>query len=187
VYQRTHPFFFTSRSIFVVAWNPREHQDMHGAVEEFVQAVLTRAPEAPVAFVSTHADQGIAPRGVREALDSFGLPGAKHLHVSCKDGSGIEALTKHLRDLAQSLPHMEQRVPRKYAGLERVLKGLKAPAGAVPIEQVPLSCQLDPQPVDIDEDEVRTNFLLVGDDSVTSRKEGLLSSARRVRQRVGKF
>ena len=161
MYQRTHPFFFTSRSIFVVLWNPRERQDMHGAVEEFVQTVQTRAPNAPVAFVSTHADEGIAPCGVREALESFGLPEAKHLPVSCKDGSGIEDLKKHLRELAQSLPHMEQRVPRKYVDLARVLKGLKAPAaGAVPIEQAAFSCQLDPQPVDINEDEVGNISLL---------------------------
>ena len=154
MYQRTHPFFFTSRSVFVVLWNPRERQDMHAAVEEFVQTVQTCAPDAKVAFVSTHADEGIAPHGVQEALASFGMQGAKHLHVSCKDGSGIEALTKHLRELALSLPHVEQRVPLSYIGLERVLKGLAAPAGAVPIEPVAFSCMMDPQPVDIDEDEV---------------------------------
>ena len=160
MYQRTHPFFFTSRSVFVVLWNPRERQDMHAAVEEFVQTVQTRAPDAKVAFVSTHADEGIAPHGVQEALASFGMQGAKHLHVSCKDGSGIEALTKHLRELALSLPHVEQRVPFSYIGLERVLKGLCKPAGAVPIEDVVSLCartwdHLDRQPGDTDEDEVR--------------------------------
>jgi hypothetical protein len=163
VYQRTHPFFFTSRSVFVVLWNPRERQDMHAAVEEFVQTVQTRAPDAKVAFVSTHADEGIAPHGVQEALASFGMQGAKHLHVSCKDGSGIEALTKHLRELALSLPHVDQRVPQSYIGLERVLKGLGgAPAGAVPIEEVACSCMADPQPVDIGVDEVRcATYILV--------------------------
>ena len=154
MYQRTHPFFFTSRSVFVVLWNPRHCQDMHDAVDEFVQTVQTRAKDAKVAFVSTHADEGIAPHGVPEALERFGMPGAKHFHVSCKDGSGIEDLTKHLRELALSLPHVEQRVPQSYIGLERVLKGLHTACGAVPIEQVSDSCAMDPQPIDMDEDEV---------------------------------
>ena len=155
MYQRTHPFFFTSRSVFVVLWNPRERQDMHAAVEEFVQTVQTRAPDAKVAFVSTHADEGITPHGVQEALTSFGMQGAKHLHVLCKDGSGIEALTKHLSELALARPHVEQRVPQSYIGLGRVLKGLGGtPAGAVPIEDVTSFCARDRQPVDIEEDEV---------------------------------
>jgi internalin A len=154
VYHRTHPFFFTSRSVFVVLWNPRERQDMHAAVEEFVQTVQTRAPYAKVVFVSTHADEGISPHGVHEALASFGLQGARHFHVSCKDGSGIEALIKHLRELALSLPHVEQRVPLSYIGLERVLKGLGQPAGAVPMQDVALLCATDRLPVDIGEDEV---------------------------------
>ena len=158
MYQRTHPFFFTSRSVFVVLWNPRERQDMHAAVEEFVQTVQTRAPDAKVAFVSTHADEGIAPHGVHEALASFGMQGAKHLHVSCKDGSGIEDLTKHLRELALSLPHVEQRVPQSYIGLERVLRGLAARAGVVPIEDVASFCEMPSdsrEPFHIEEDEVR--------------------------------
>ena len=154
MYQRTHPFFFTSRSIFVVLWNPRERQDMLAAVEEFVLTVQARAPEAKVAFVSTHADQGVAACGVREALAGFGMPDAKHFAVSCKDGSGIEDLTTHLRELALSLPHVEQRVPQSYLDLERVLKRLGAPGGAVPIAQVVSCCQADLQPVRIAEDEV---------------------------------
>ena len=155
MYQRTHPFFFTSRSVFLVIWNPRHRQKMHAAVDEFVQTVQTRAPDAKVAFVSTHADEGIAPHGVSEALASFGMPGAKHFHVSCKDGSGIEDLTKHLRELALSLPHVEQRVPLSYIGLERVLKSLVGTAGgAVHIDDIFVSCMIGPQPIDIDENTV---------------------------------
>ena len=63
--------------------------------------------------------------------------------------------TKHLRELALALPHVEQRVPQSYIGLGRVLKGLGGtPAGAVPIEDVTSFCARDRQPVDIEEDEV---------------------------------
>ena len=114
---------------------------MYPAVEEFIQSVRTRAPRAPVVFVSSHADQGIAPCGVEEALKEFEMHNTKHFHVSCKDGTGMDDLIKHLRQLANNL-NIEQRVPQSFIELERILKNdFPTPGGAVPLHQVLRACQ----------------------------------------------
>ena len=86
------------------------------------------------------------------------LQDARHFHVSCKDGTGIQDLIKHLRRVVIRLPHVQQEVPQSYLDLERVLqKSIIAhhvPYEVVPLSQVIISCHLDPVPVQMDEDQV---------------------------------
>ena len=158
MYKQTNSYFFSSNSVFLALWNPRAQQDMQLALSEYVQAVQTRSPGAQVVFVSTHADTRVEPTGVDAALQQLKLQDAKHFHVSCKDGTGIQDLIKHLRRVVMRLPHVQQEVPRSYLDLERVLKksiiAHHVPYEVVPLRRVIISCHLDPVPVQMDEDQV---------------------------------
>ena len=67
---------FTARCVYAVVWNPRVHDV--DTLAQYVLAVRSRAPDAPLVFVSTHADVVGAPAGVRAALHDLRAAGASH-------------------------------------------------------------------------------------------------------------
>ena len=103
LYMSTNPLFFAPRGIYMLVWNPRTDQSVLEAVGDCLSAVRSRAPDrafAPLVLVSTRADEFPAPAGADEALRQLGEAGARHFHVSSKDGQGIAELSAHLARLA---------------------------------------------------------------------------------------
>ena len=139
LYMSTNPLFFAPRGIYMLVWNPRTDQSVLEAVGDCLSAVRSRAPDrafAPLVLVSTRADEFPAPAGADEALRQLGEAGARHFHVSSKDGQGIAELSAHLARLALALPGAGRPVPQCYVDLEQRLRAIPdAPCGAVPVSR----------------------------------------------------
>ena len=134
-YLVTHPFFFRRRlAMYAVVCKPSDGGAPGSSVREYVGAIHSRAPGAPIVFISTHADVAAASAGHESALQSLVPGGARHFAVSSRTGAGMGALTEFLIGQARTLPHAAQRYPRAVRELESRLTSLlpsESPYGGV--------------------------------------------------------
>jgi len=119
-YQTTHQFFFSQRSLYVVAWNGGMNFATSG-VETWLKNIQGIAPQAPILLVATHLDQR-APR-----LD---LPTLKRTYpqivglypLSNKDSRGLAEFKQALAEVASQLPHLKEQWPTSWLATEQALR-----------------------------------------------------------------
>jgi hypothetical protein len=54
IYMNTHLLFFSSEVVYLVIWNPRQH-DHHSFITNYLNMIRNYAPTAPVILITTHA------------------------------------------------------------------------------------------------------------------------------------
>ena len=127
-YLNTHPIFFTTRSIYVAVFNVRANDD--AKLDSYLRHILATCScedLPPVIVVGTRGKEVCALtehqmqrlRGVYPNIVGY------H-HIDSSDGSGVIALSDALEELALSLPHVTEEVPRKYKQLENSLQELQS-------------------------------------------------------------
>ena len=122
VYRVSHQFFFTSRALYLVAWNARQGQEQD-EVEGWLHRIRLRVGgDARALLVATHCDER------RPELDYPHLervfPGmlAGAFEIDSRTGRGIDELRRVIGAEAARLPQMGQLLsPRWVAAREEVL------------------------------------------------------------------
>ena len=111
VYRPTHQLFFSAPAVFLVVWKPREGPQQ-GLVEEWIQLIVRREPDAKILVVATHGGpQQRQPDIDRQRLwDLFGTETVvDFFHVESRpddhgERCGIEALKRAIARVAATLP-----------------------------------------------------------------------------------
>jgi Leucine-rich repeat (LRR) protein len=137
IYNATHQFFLTKRSLYLVTWNARLGIEQ-GRLHYWLETIKALAPEAPILLVATHIDER-APDLNYIALKEEYPQLVGHLSVSNAKGRGIEELQTALTEIALQLPIMGQPWPQKWLQLEERLLAL--PEHHIPIEEYLQCCQ----------------------------------------------
>jgi internalin A len=122
----THQFFLTNRSLFLVVWNAR-HGFEQGRLYYWLDTVKTRAPEARILLVATHADQRTADLPFAELQANYGDQILGHFTVSNKtpDDPGIAGLREAIRSAAANpdcLPLMGERWPKPWLAARKAVR-----------------------------------------------------------------
>jgi internalin A len=130
VYMNTHSLFFSTRTVFMIVWNPRQHEN-ETMLFLYFNTVRNCSPLAPIILVSTHAkDTSRMSDGTLEAFEEkFGPPAgfgpiSCYHHIDSYNGFGIQELKRDMVKVALQLPHVTQRIPRIFKKLEAGLKEL---------------------------------------------------------------
>ncbi len=119
IYQATHQFFLTKRSLYVVVWNARLGMEQ-GRLHYWLETIKALAPDAPVLLVATHIDE--RPPDLNYQLYKNAYPQlVGNLSVSNKNGEGLAQLQKELVDQALCLPLMGQPWPQRWLEAEKTL------------------------------------------------------------------
>jgi GTPase SAR1 family protein len=110
VYRITHQFFFSSRSVYLVVWRPREGKD-ENAVESWINRIRLRVgQEAKVIVVATHGDERRAELDWESLRQRFGAMLSGFSVVDNKSGNGIEQLREIVGAIAGALPQIGEPV-----------------------------------------------------------------------------
>ena len=88
IYQATHQFFLTDRSLFILVWDAR-HGHEQGRLPYWLETIRARAPESPVLIVAAHVDERDADVPRAELMRQYPQV-VGHFEVSNTDGRGIE-------------------------------------------------------------------------------------------------
>ncbi len=119
IYNATHQFFLTKRSLYVVVWNARLGAEQ-GRLHYWLNTIQALAPDSPVLLVATHIDERAPDLNFQLYKEVYPqLVG--NLSVSNKSGAGLTALKTMLIDQALRLPLMGQPLPQKWLAVEKVL------------------------------------------------------------------
>ena len=111
VYRPTHQLFFSAPAVYLVVWKPREGPEQD-RVEEWIQLVKLREPEARMFIVATHGGpEGRQPDMDRQVIwDKFGRDRVlEFFHVENEpdeisgERTGIPALQKAIFDEAERI------------------------------------------------------------------------------------
>ena len=130
VYMNTHTLFFSARTIFMIVWNPRQHEN-EAQLYVYFHTVRNCSPDAPIVLVSTHAKD--TSKMADSTLDAFdrrfgkkaGLgPIMCYHHIDSSNGLGVQELKKDLVRVALQQPYVVQRIPRSFGKLEAGLHEL---------------------------------------------------------------
>jgi GTPase SAR1 family protein len=119
IYQATHQFFMTGRSLYLVIWNARVGVEQ-GKLDHWLRNIQVRAPDAPVLLVATHIDQQPADFNFGRYKEAFPQI-VDWIGVSNKHSTNIDMLRQKIAELASQLPLMEQQWPERWVTVEQAL------------------------------------------------------------------
>ncbi len=105
-YYITHQFFFSPRALYCLVWRPRKGHSA-GNVEEWMERIERRVPNARVLVISTHCDEPGNPELDEGDLQSkFGEMIAGFHAIDNKSGTGIPELLEAIGKEASGLEQM---------------------------------------------------------------------------------
>ncbi len=105
-YYITHQFFFSPRTLYCLVWRPRKGHSA-GNVEEWMERIERRVPNARVLVISTHCDEPGNPELDEGDLQSkFGEMIAGFHAIDNKSGTGIPELLEAIGKEASGLEQM---------------------------------------------------------------------------------
>lgn len=122
VYQATHQFFFTHRSLYLVVISSRRG-DNESRLHHWINLVDTLSDSAPIIIVANKQDQH------RLTLDERALK-AQYPNLqavvatSCTVGSGIDDLRQTIAAALAHLPHLNDTFPTAWFGLKQRLEAM---------------------------------------------------------------
>ncbi len=112
IYHATHQFFFSNRSLFILAWNTI-HEYEQGKLYDWLDNIKAIAPDSPILIVGTHTDQRPTKLPFSQLQTKY--PQVKaHFGVSSTDNIGFEDLRTAIADHASELPLMGQEWPKSW-------------------------------------------------------------------------
>lgn len=133
IYMNTHLLFFSSDVMYLVIWNPRQH-DHHSFISVYLNMIRNYSPSAPVILVTTHAKDTskITDYTLSIINNQFSSTGKNpgygpiccYHHVDSQTGIGIQELKRDILKYSLQQPWVVQRVPKIYKKLEIGLKEL---------------------------------------------------------------
>ena len=130
IYMNTHSLFFSERAVFVLVWNPRQHEDQ-ASLDLFFRTIRNASPKAPIILVSTHAKD--TSKTADNILDSFherfGPPSgygkiACYHHIDSSTGIGMPELKADICKVVLRQKFVTQKIPKSFKRLEGGLKDL---------------------------------------------------------------
>jgi len=128
VYRPTHQLFFSAPAVYLVVWKPREGPQQ-GFVEDWINLIKRRAPEAKILVVATHGgpDERQPDIDSYEIIHRFGKDTVLNcLHVDSNPhatDNGIDELKEAIARIAADLPGVRDKVPAKWQQLRAELEG----------------------------------------------------------------
>ena len=130
VYTNTHSLFFSERTVFILVWNPRQHENQ-ASLDLFFHTIRNASPKAPIILVSTHSkDTSKASDGVLDSFNErFGPPSgfgkiACYHHIDSSTGVGIQELKTDICKISLRQKFVTQKIPKSYKRLEGGLSDL---------------------------------------------------------------
>lgn len=137
VYQATHQFFFTHRSLYLVVISSRRG-DNESRLHHWLRLVSSLSDSAPIIVVANKQDQ------YRLALDERALKAQypnllSVVATSCTVGTGIDDLHQTIAAALSHLPHLNDTFPTAWFGLKQRLEAM--PRSYITYEQYCDYCQ----------------------------------------------
>ena len=124
VYQATHQFFFTSRSLYLVVINARTGEQ-ESRLHHWLKLVASLSNNAPVIIVVNKQDEHTLSLNERELKHKY--PNLLHIiPTSCVTGQGIPQLREAIAEALNHLPHINDQFPTAWFGLKAQLEAMDA-------------------------------------------------------------
>ncbi|MBE2223445.1 MAG: leucine-rich repeat domain-containing protein [Anaerolineae bacterium] len=124
VYQATHQFFFTSRSLYLVVINARTGEQ-ESRLRHWLKLVASLSDNAPVIVVVNKQDEHTLALDERELKHKY--PNLLHvIATSCTSGAGIDQLRQAIADTLPQLPGINDSFPTAWFGLKAQLEAMDA-------------------------------------------------------------
>jgi len=124
VYQATHQFFFTSRSLYLVVINARTGEQ-ESRLRHWLKLVASLSDNAPVIIVVNKQDIHALTLDERELKHKY--PNLLHvIATSCTSGAGIDDLRQAIAAALPQLPGINDSFPIPWFGLKRQLEAMDA-------------------------------------------------------------
>lgn len=122
VYQATHQFFFTSRSLYLVVINARTGEQ-ESRLRHWLKLVGSLSDNAPVIIVVNKQDEHALSLNERELKHKY--PNLLHIiPTSCTTGQGIPELREAIAEALSQLPHLNDQFPIAWFGLKAQLEAM---------------------------------------------------------------
>ena len=122
VYQATHQFFFTSRSLYLVVINARTGEQ-ESRLRHWLKLVGSLSNNAPVIVVVNKQDEHALSLNERELKHKY--PNLLHIILtSCTTGQGISELREAIAEALSQLPHLNDQFPTAWFGLKAQLEAM---------------------------------------------------------------
>jgi len=119
----THQFFLTKRSLYLFVWDPRKEEETRG-FDYWLNAVKLFGAGSPLIMVMNKADIRI--KHIDEASFQDKFPNIARFHqVSCVTGHHISELTETIRIALCGMPHLLDRLPKRWMDIRSELKARK--------------------------------------------------------------
>jgi internalin A len=126
IYQATHQFFFTRRSLYLLAWNVGVTEEV-ARLSFWLATITALAPDARVLLVATHLDQwhgsldDIRQRATIRAYQQRYPKIVAVGGVSNKDGTGLTQLKQHITEAAAQTELVHTPWPLSWVKAEEAL------------------------------------------------------------------
>ncbi len=105
LYQPTHQFFWTKKSIYLLVWNARKSRN-YEQIYRWLYTIDARSGESPIILVMTKADEMDDDLNLRDIKDAFPQV-VSLIKVDSKSGRGIERLKLAIqKEVWQLLPEL---------------------------------------------------------------------------------
>ncbi|MCA9922453.1 MAG: leucine-rich repeat domain-containing protein [Anaerolineales bacterium] len=124
VYQATHQFFFTSRSLYLVVVNARTGEQ-ESRLHHWMKLISGLSNNAPVIIVVNKQDEHALQLDERELKHKY-LNLLKIVPTSCVTGAGIPELREAIADALKHLPHIYDQFPTDWLKLKADLEKMQA-------------------------------------------------------------
>jgi len=119
----THKFFMTKRSLYLLVTNPRT-EDRYGEtdIDYWMKLIQSYAGEGvPVIVVINKCENHTLDLGKGSLQDRY--PQIKaFIDTSCATGIGIKELKKAITEVINSLPHIDETLPKSYFDIKEQLE-----------------------------------------------------------------
>lgn len=120
IYQATHQFFLTDRSLYLLVWSARTGFEQ-SRIYTWLDMISARAPEARILLVATSAEERQADLPISELRSRYPkIVGS--ITVSNPKRTGIDKLQQMIGSEAKSLPLMGERWPAAWLGVAEKLR-----------------------------------------------------------------
>lgn len=130
VYMNTHSLFFSERAVFILVWNPRQHENQ-ASLDLYFNTIRNASPKAPIILVSTHGkDTSKTSDGILDSFNErFGQPAgfgkiACYHHIDSSTGVGIQELKTDICKVSLRQKFVTQKIPKSFKRLEGGLMDL---------------------------------------------------------------
>ncbi len=120
IYQATHQFFFTSRSVYLIVMNARTGEQ-ESRLQHWLKLAGSLSNNAPTIIVVNQQDEH--PLDLDERELKYKYPNLFNIvYTSCVTGEGIEELHQTISDVLSQLPHIHDRFPFEWFELKKKLE-----------------------------------------------------------------